>query len=315
MPQVSIIVPVYKVEPYIRRCLDSILAQTFTDWECILVDDGSPDDCGVICDEYAAKDSRFKVIHQENQGASVARNSALECVKGDYILFIDSDDVIGTPDTIEKNMLHFSRDVDIVQFPIHKVSGAVVEKLCVGGDILIRTEEQYLANYAPFTRKTLIDKSACNKIYRKKVFFKKNFSPGAYHEDAFINLSISSTFYKIFISNDGFYEYRIREGSRNTSTHSSKWISDYTKLVIESIRTVRKYQSLALIAVENYVYALRMLKFYSCCLPLDVLHELLEELESVVPSFFSVLSCCFKSPRNSIMVIFSKILGNKKFVV
>lgn len=66
MPQVSIIVPVYKVEPYIRRCLDSILAQTFTDWECILVDDGSPDACGAICDEYATKEGRFKVVSKVN---------------------------------------------------------------------------------------------------------------------------------------------------------------------------------------------------------------------------------------------------------
>ncbi|MBQ3690734.1 MAG: glycosyltransferase [Bacteroidales bacterium] len=72
-PKISIIVPVYKVEKYFRRCLDSIVAQIFTDWECILVDDGSHDNSGKICDEYAQKDYRFKVIHQENQGASVVR--------------------------------------------------------------------------------------------------------------------------------------------------------------------------------------------------------------------------------------------------
>ena len=96
MPQISIIVPVYKVEPYIRRCLDSILAQTFTDWECILVDDGSPDNSGVICDEYAAKDSRFKVIHQENQGAVAARMNALAVVTGEYFIFVDADDYIAS---------------------------------------------------------------------------------------------------------------------------------------------------------------------------------------------------------------------------
>ena len=78
MPVISVIVPVYKVEKYIHRCIDSILGQTFTDFELILVDDGSPDNCGAICDEYAAKDSRVVVIHQENDGVSSARNAGID---------------------------------------------------------------------------------------------------------------------------------------------------------------------------------------------------------------------------------------------
>lgn len=92
MSKISIIVPVYKVEKYLNRCLDSILAQTFTDWECILIDDGSPDNSGKICDEYAKKDERFVVIHQENAGVSAARNAGLDIAKGEYITFVDSDD-------------------------------------------------------------------------------------------------------------------------------------------------------------------------------------------------------------------------------
>ena len=92
MSKISIIVPVYKVEKYLNRCLDSIIAQTFTDWECILIDDGSPDNSGKICDEYAKKDERFVVIHQENSGVSAARNAGLDIAKGEYITFIYSDD-------------------------------------------------------------------------------------------------------------------------------------------------------------------------------------------------------------------------------
>lgn len=94
MPELSIIVPVYKVEPYLPKCIDSILAQTFTDFELILIDDGSPDRCGQICDEYAAKDDRIIVIHQENKGVSAARNAGLDIAKGTYIGFVDSDDWI-----------------------------------------------------------------------------------------------------------------------------------------------------------------------------------------------------------------------------
>ena len=94
MPKISIIVPVYKVEKYLRRCLDSIVAQSFPDWECILVDDGSPDNSGKICDEYAGKDVRFKAIHQESAGVSAARNKGLDEAKGEWIGFVDSDDWI-----------------------------------------------------------------------------------------------------------------------------------------------------------------------------------------------------------------------------
>ena len=100
MPQISIIVPVYKVEQYLHKCLDSILAQTFTDWECILIDDGSPDNSGVICDEYAQQDRRFRVIHQENKGSAGARNTGLGKAQGKYLICVDSDDWV-EPDYLE----------------------------------------------------------------------------------------------------------------------------------------------------------------------------------------------------------------------
>ncbi len=94
MPTVSIIVPVYRTEPYLRRCVDSILAQTYTDFELILVDDGSPDGCPAICDEYAEKDNRVRVIHQKNGGTCKAKNAGIRMATGKYITFTDSDDVI-----------------------------------------------------------------------------------------------------------------------------------------------------------------------------------------------------------------------------
>lgn len=93
-PLVSIIVPVYNVEPYLRQCLDSILSQTYTNWEAILVDDGSKDKSGEICDEYANKDSRVRVVHKENGGVSSARNLGIEKASGDWFLFCDSDDML-----------------------------------------------------------------------------------------------------------------------------------------------------------------------------------------------------------------------------
>ncbi len=98
MPLFSIIIPVYNVEKYLNKCVDSVLNQTFTDFEVILVDDGSPDNCPAICDSYAEKDKRVRVIHKQNGGLICARKSGLEAARGDYIGFVDSDD------WIEENM-------------------------------------------------------------------------------------------------------------------------------------------------------------------------------------------------------------------
>lgn len=94
LPIISIIVPIYNVEKYLRECLDSILAQTFADWECLLIDDGSPDNSGGICDEYADNDCRFKVFHKSNGGVSSARNLGLDNARGEWVTFVDADDMI-----------------------------------------------------------------------------------------------------------------------------------------------------------------------------------------------------------------------------
>ena len=95
MPKLSIIVPVYKVEAFLDKCIESILAQTYKEYELILVDDGSPDRCGDMCEEWAKKDKRIRVVHKENGGLSDARNAGIDVAQGDYIGFVDSDDYIG----------------------------------------------------------------------------------------------------------------------------------------------------------------------------------------------------------------------------
>ena len=105
MAAISVIVPIYKVEAFLHRCVDSILAQTFADFDLVLVDDGSPDGCGAICDDYAARDSRVRVIHQKNQGQAAARNHALAAAKGDWVCFVDSDDAVH-PQMLELSLIH-----------------------------------------------------------------------------------------------------------------------------------------------------------------------------------------------------------------
>ena len=114
-PLLSVIVPVYKAEKYIHKCISSILNQTFKDLELILVDDGSPDNSGVICDEYATKDSRVKVFHQENGGVCVARNTGLDNATGEYVFFVDSDDYIltDTLETLYTDVLNHNADIAV----------------------------------------------------------------------------------------------------------------------------------------------------------------------------------------------------------
>lgn len=127
MPEISIIVPVYNVEKYIRRCLDSIQSQTFVDWECICVDDGTPDSSGKICDEYAAKDVRFVVLHKKNGGVSSARNAGLDTAKGKWICFCDSDDWEEN-NFFEKSILLCEADTDIVKSGYRIITDTRVEK-------------------------------------------------------------------------------------------------------------------------------------------------------------------------------------------
>jgi len=116
MPKISIIIPVYKTEKYLAKCLDSVLSQTYSDFECILVEDGSPDSCGKICDEYAVKDSRIIVIHQNNSGVASARNTGMDKASGSWIMFIDSDDWI-EPDLLGIAISEAERhEADIVQW-------------------------------------------------------------------------------------------------------------------------------------------------------------------------------------------------------
>ena len=128
--KISIIVPVYKTEKYLDKCIESILNQTFKDFELILVDDGSPDNCGKICDEWAKKDDRIVVIHKENGGVSSARNTALNNIKGEYVGFVDSDDTI-EPTMYEKlynNLIDSNAQISVCDFKFITPSGVQENK-------------------------------------------------------------------------------------------------------------------------------------------------------------------------------------------
>lgn len=173
MPELSVIVPVYKVEPYLRRCIDSILAQTFRDFELILIDDGSPDNCGVICDEYAAKDSRIRVIHQANQGVSAARNAGLDIARGTYLGFVDSDDWI-EPEMYE-TMLATAKEkqVDVVVCGINycEENGTFIRSDLKSEGMYIN--EQMMASL--YGMPNPLGGGCCNKLFHTQIVNEKRF--------------------------------------------------------------------------------------------------------------------------------------------
>lgn len=208
----SIIVPIYKVEKYLKQCIDSILNQTFLDFEVILVDDGSPDGCPAICDEYADKDSRIKVVHKENGGLSDARNTGIEVATGEYIIFIDSDDYWDDSEALMKvSQLIYEKHPDMVSWRFKKYLEDKNEIHYVG--CLIKQNNQN--NFAELIRTRTFTVSACSKAIKKSLFDKHGlrFVKGVYSEDIEWTARVLSVVETISPINLDFYVYRQRLGS------------------------------------------------------------------------------------------------------
>ena len=167
MDLISAIVPVYNVEKYLYRCVDSILKQTYENFELILIDDGSPDNCSQMCDELSEKDSRIKVIHQENQGLSAARNSGIKIAKGNYLTFIDSDDWISN--TMFEDLINLIKeknaDISICNFIVTD-GNAIYKKNTKAEDLI--PKNFIIRNKGTKSGKTSLKKSSFSKGILKK---------------------------------------------------------------------------------------------------------------------------------------------------
>ena len=177
---ISVIIPVYRVEPYLKRCVDSVLAQTYSNMEVILVDDGSPDECPGICDAYARQDERVTVIHQANAGLSGARNAGIDRAEGAYLAFVDSDDYLA-PDFLEKlyqACVETGSDMSVCRWEYVK-GEAIPEK--GNGETKVFSGREMQANlYIPDGAYFVV---AWNKLYRRELFAKIRYPLGRIHED------------------------------------------------------------------------------------------------------------------------------------
>lgn len=205
---ISVIVPIYKVEKYLKECVDSICNQTYSNLEIILVDDGSPDKCGQICDDYEKKDNRIKVIHKKNGGLSSARNAGLDIARGEFISFIDSDDCIAY-DFIEKlHTLCIENNADIAECDfVSFQDGTKMTKDNVNIRIdIFSSKEKQIKMYIEDYVKSII---ACNKLYKKYIYNNLRFPVGKINEDEFCTYkALYSCKNKIVVTNEQLYYYR-----------------------------------------------------------------------------------------------------------
>lgn len=218
-PELSIIIPVYNAEKYLDRCIESVLAQTHTDWEMILVDDGSTDSSGIICDRYAASDGRITAIHTPNGGQSRARNLALDIAKGKYITFIDADDYLGEDYTHDEaiEVLDKNPETDIVTYPHISTdleSGReVYDRMNIFDEkpspvtaddkkMLIR-HLGVINSIQPF----YIVSTPWAKIFRSRLWERNRFPEGMIFEDAYVLCDIIKEVRGVAFTNIGSYHY------------------------------------------------------------------------------------------------------------
>lgn len=228
---VSIILPVYGVEQYLPECVDSLLAQSYRNLEIILVDDASPDGSGAICDAYAAQDSRVKVIHQTNRGAAGARNAGLDVAGGEYICFVDSDDVV-EKDYVKLLLTHLQEaDADIAVCGFTQFS-RTHQPPCSLESAGVYTPEGYLLQFLENWTCSLL----WNKIFRRQTIGKLRMEEGHRIDDEFYTYQVVMAAQKIVVFHQSLYRYRLRASSVMSNQNT------YDQILMDRIaHTIQRY--------------------------------------------------------------------------
>lgn len=240
---VSVIVPVYKVEKYLPQCVASILNQTYRDIEVILVDDGSPDSCPEMCDEFAKKDSRIKVIHKENGGLSDARNYGMEAATGDYLIFIDSDDYWDSDTALEECVkLSISLDADVTNFGFKKYYQESGKSEIIRMNIQ-ETDCKQLLPIERLLKDNVFVTSACNKMVKASFFSGPSgirFVKGQLSEDIEYCSQILLSARRFAVLPETFYVYRQGRRDSISSNIGKKNITDIAAVIEKYIKLAQE---------------------------------------------------------------------------
>lgn len=239
--KISVIVPVYKAEKYLHRCIDSILDQTYTNLEVILVDDGSPDLCPQICDDYLKKDERIKVFHQENKGASGARNNGLNNATGDYIAFVDSDDWLDREMYFEMMKLMTTHSQGVVECNLVNRFEDTHKK--PEHDRKVEIQDSLTAMTRIIANQ---DFSACTRLYKREVIGDLRFKEGVMAEDVYFAVTLIDSIDSLVFISDPFYNYFNLGDSVTRGPYKLKSLDslEAARFVNEKINNDPKYDSL-----------------------------------------------------------------------
>ena len=258
MYKISIIVPVYNVEKYLCKCIESILGQTFTDFELILVNDGSTDRSGEICDKYKYVDKRIKVIHKENGGLSSARNAGIDIAEGEYIGFIDSDDWIDLNMYNKLYNLAILNGADITQCNFQKVyDEATINEDSIEQNIRIINKNEALKDLLECRELYIQSVVTWNKVYKKYLFENIRFPEGKIHEDEFTTYKVFDKANKLVRTNEKLYFYRQTPNSIMNSKFNKKRL-DYFEALRQQLNYFKNYNNeFYEMVLANYDMALR----------------------------------------------------------
>lgn len=250
--KISVIVPVYNVEQYLERCVDSIISQTYTNLEIILVNDGSTDNSGKLCDELAKKDERIRVIHKENGGLSDARNRGIDEAESDLVGFIDSDDYIDSDmyEVLLKNLNN--TDADLSMCALYDVYNNTPEAQVTNKETWKLSSEQAIKMVM---EAKILSVTAVNKLYRKSLFTDLKFEVGKIAEDAFIMIKLLDKCEKIVATNEKKYYYVHRENSITTQKFSTKFLNVIEAYEQNSNIILEKYPKLKDVAQTRMNWA------------------------------------------------------------
>lgn len=229
--KISVVIPVYNVEKYLRKCLDSVCGQTFHNLEIIVVDDGSTDESGTICDQYASFDNRIKVIHKENGGLSDARNAGMDVATGDYIGFVDSDDYIDIE--MYGRLISFCQkyDLDLIVARFLESRNGKVAKKNFTGNFKIFSGVEVLQFIINRDQNYNISQSVWNRLYRREMIDEFRFPKGLNYEDIIFSTKVFLKANKCGYLDSGLYYYSIRDDgimgwSRKRSSFSRDIMTD-----------------------------------------------------------------------------------------
>lgn len=249
-PVLTIIVPVYNVVDYLEECLDSILHQSYSDWELILVDDGSNDGSAQICDNYSKLDPRIRTVHKENGGLSSARNAGLDIMKGRYVTFVDSDDVILGNDTLARLMsiLHENQTLDALQYDVLFKYDSPYEHTRKYDFKVYHGVTEILDGYLNES----IHVSCCDKIFKAEVFKPVRFPLNEISEDIAIIPNLLERMHTLRTCDIGYYGYRYREGSISCSTLPYWKICSILKSYYKYLSFAYRFKNLRKKSIEIY---------------------------------------------------------------